>query len=239
MCVMYYPESAIIASEYSHRANVIQQMDTFLFEHQGKPFYAGTAADALGIKLNDIRGILNLYKSAGVLTERKVWLCPIHGEEIDPVRDDVFHCPTCGQDYRGNQCKQSVLYTARRIEAKIIEDSHESEEPSVTSIASESKEVVLPTNASPQPQGDALVAEATVKAAKIGCVGVIIAAVIGGVFLVIVALIENNRSNGLPVSPTPTVIYTEIPTLTTTITVVPSATFDITTPVLTPLPSQP
>lgn len=117
MCAMYYPESAIIASKNSHLADVVQKVDRFLYERQGKAFYAGTAADDLRAKLTDIQGILNLYKRAGVLSERKVWLCPKHNEEIDPVRDDVFHCPTCGRNYRETQCKQNVLYSARRVEA--------------------------------------------------------------------------------------------------------------------------
>jgi len=126
---MYYPESAIIASENSHRVDVIQRIDKFLFERQGKPFYAGTAADALRIKLSDIQGILNLYKNAGMLTERKVWLCPKHREEIDFVSDDVLHCPSCGTDYQESECVPSTLYTAYRIEGDKKESTTSTKQP--------------------------------------------------------------------------------------------------------------
>lgn len=237
---MYYPESAIIASKNSHRTDVIQRIDAFLYEHQGKPFYAGTAADALRIKLNDVQGILNLYKSAGVLMERKVWLCPQHGEEIDPVRDDVFHCPTCGRDYRENQCKRGALYTARRIEGIDTNPTSEAEQLDENSISvAEGDDIVSPKNTYPQPTGDVLVATATISAAKIAGIFAVVAAIITVIGGIIAAIITNSgaNNNNQIIQPSPVVTYTETATWTPTITIVPTETVDIRSLTVTATPS--
>lgn len=238
---MYYPESAIIASENSHLAEVIQKVDRFLYERQGKAFYAGTAADALRIKLNDIQGILNLYKNAGVLTERKVWLCPKHGEEIDPVCDDVFHCPTCGRDYQANQCKPSVLYTARRIEGIDTNATSDAEQLSESPISvAKDDAIVSPINTHAQPTGDVIVAEATLNAASIQGKYAVIAAVIGvagAIIIAVITIIANNNNNQI-IQPSPLVTYTETATWTPTITIVPTETVDIRSLTVTATPSN-
>lgn len=226
---MYYPESAIIASKNSHRTDVIQQVDKFLFERQGKEFHAGTAADALRIKLSDVQGILNLYKAEKVITERKVWLCPKDREEIDPVRDDVFHCPTCGRNYREGQCERVVLYKARRIERTDNNETFESEQLSASPVSVAKDDIVSPINTHPQPTGDVIVAEATLNAASIQGKYAVIAAVIGvaGTIIVAVITIVGNNNNNQIIQPSPVVTYTETATLTPTITVLPSETVDI------------
>lgn len=208
---MYYPESAIIASKNSHLADVIQKVDGFLFERHGKPFYAGTAADALRIRFNDIQGILSLYKNVGVLTERKVWLCPKHREEIAPVRDDLFHCPTCGRDYRADQCEHAVLYIARHIEMEGRRSVPDADPES-------SGDLIAQT---PQQKGTLLRALSHLNEPW----AIIIAAFIGFIGVIAAALISSNaNSNTLITESSPIVIYTEMATLAPTITKVSSET---------------
>lgn len=212
---MYYPESAIIASNNSHRTDVIQQVDKFLFERQGKPFYAGTAADTLHIKLADFQGILNLYKAEKVITERKVWLCPKDREEIDPVRDDVFHCPTCGRNYREDQCEWAVLYTAQRIEGK-----DETLAPESISSETENTEDTI----KPQPKGHKLTVPRLPKLNEPWAI--IIAAIITGACAIIAVLVANSlQSNNNPATqPSSIVTFTETVTPPPMITAVPSET---------------
>lgn len=110
---MYYHESDIIASEYPHLSEEIERVDKFLFERNGNAFYAGTASDKLRIKLPDLEGILNIYSSKKVLNEFKVWLCPIDGQEIDFISDEMLHCDLCGQNYSEEACNRKQLYLAR------------------------------------------------------------------------------------------------------------------------------
>lgn len=198
---MYYPESATIASENTHLAEAIQKVDKFLFERQGKPFYAGTAADVLQLKLANVQGILNLYKDKNALSERKVWLCPKDREEIAFVSDDALHCPTCGQNYQEDECEASALYSAVKIE--ITKEAEQASAPAPN----------MPTPLNPLPNEPLLLNDSGSKREQSNTNKkkwntAIVGTILAGVFVILAAIIQGTFGlwQGVFADQNPTVI---------------------------------
>lgn len=111
MFAMYYHESDIIAAEYPALAEKIRLVDTYLNERNTIPFFAGQAADKLGLQLSDIDTILTLYRQHDVISRRRVWICPVDGQEIDFISEELLHCDLCDKNYEESSCQQIALYT--------------------------------------------------------------------------------------------------------------------------------
>lgn len=113
MCALFFPESETIAANYPRFRAEVERIDTYLNQQAARPFYAWQASDKLRIELNEIEVILALFEKQGIVIKRRVWLCPVDGQEVEVVSDELLHCDLCDTDYEESACRATTLYSPR------------------------------------------------------------------------------------------------------------------------------